>query len=222
MKILDNITLLTCTFNNNVLTRAMIMSCFKQLEKEIPVVIIDNGTTEFCTKEMKETFTVIDNTNHKILKDYAQTSKNHSAAVDYALKNLIKTKYVLLCDYDILFKKEVNNLFAFLDTFDNIDCLGEVGWDVTPPDRLFPYFCIINVDKFKNEKLSYFKENSFKLNSRKNCIYSDTGCTFYNDIKDTWDIKYIHLKNFIVHLKAGSDKKNITMQFLKTYKDLIV
>ena len=72
-----DITLLTCSFNNNFMTSLMIKSFYKQVGIEVPVVIMDNGTKEFCTENMKEVFTVIDNTNYKITHNYHQDSKNH-------------------------------------------------------------------------------------------------------------------------------------------------
>ena len=206
MNLLNDITLFTCTFNNNLLTKCMIMSCFKQLKNDIPVIIMDNGTTEICTEDMKEVFKVIDNTNFKLTKNYNQVSRNHCSSIDYALKNCIKTKYVLLCDNDVLFKPSLNEFFDFLDTFDEIDCVGEIGWDFAKGDRLFPYFCIINVEKMNKENLSYFDNNSFVENSNKAIIKNDTGYSFYELIKNNWNIKQIKLKNYIVHLGGASHR----------------
>ena len=116
MNILDNITLCFCSFNNNKLSALLIKSLFKQIGRDIPVVIVDNGNKELMTDDIKSIFTVIDNSNYKITGNQNQNSRNHCAAVDYALKNCIKTKYVLLTDSDILFKPTVKKLFESLDT----------------------------------------------------------------------------------------------------------
>lgn len=226
----NDITLLTCSYNNNVMTKMMIMSFLKQSKKDIPIVIMDNGTVEKCGQDLKDYFTVIDNTNFKLTPNYKQISKNHCSSIDYALKNCIKTKYVLLCDNDVLFKSSLNKFFDFLDTFDEIDCIGEIGWDDAPPNRLFPYFCIINVEKFKNEKLNYFDINrctekngnyNAPMGSKKR-YYHDTGASFYEDIiQSKWEIKQIKINNFILHFKSVSGKnKNLLCNWLQKNKSL--
>lgn len=220
MEILNNITLLTCTFNNNLLTKCMIMSLFKQLGKSIPVVIMDNGTKEFCTNDMKEIFTVIDNTNYKIIPNYKQVSRNHCASIDYALKNYIKTKYVLLCDNDILFKSSIKKLFNDLNILNEIDSVGEIELSKRGY-RLFPFFCIINVEKMKLDKINYFNKNNcmnnmetkFDTNGNyesniyltKNIKGLDTGGSFLNEIKNKkWTILKIKLDKYIKHFAMAS------------------
>lgn len=215
MSILDNITLLTVSYNNNLLTGFMIKSCFKQIGQEIPVCIIDTGKNQKCDNNLKELFNVYDCSNVDLT-----SSRQHSYAIDYALKNCINTKYVMLCDNDILFKSELNNLLLFLDTFKEIDAVGEIGWDCTPPNRLYPYFCIINVEKFNTEKLNYYDSKRIIKDSKKLNKY-DTGYSFYEDIKkNNWDIKTIKMNNFIVHLKSGTLQRKSTLNWLKSHRDL--
>lgn len=240
MNILDNLTLFTCTFNNNLLTKCMIMSCFKQIGVDLPVVIMDNGTNELCTNDMKEMFTVIDNNNFKLTKNYKQVSRNHCASIDYVLKNCIKTKYVMLCDNDILFKPDIKNLLMFLNTFEEINACGEIELSKRGY-RLLPFFCIINVEKMNNEHINYFDSkncmNNLETNFDKNGNWSsnkyvskdikglDTGGSFLSEIKNNqWDIKQIKINNFIEHFSSASwnpaVKQNI-VSWLKTNKNLI-
>lgn len=226
-----DITLLTCSYNNNLMTKMMIMSFLKQSKKDIPIVIMDNGTVEKCGQDLKDYFTVIDNTNFKLTPNYKQISKNHCSSIDYALKNCIKTKYVLLCDNDVLYKPSLNKFFDYLDTFEEIDCVGEIGWDDAPPNRLFPYFCIINVEKFKKEKLNYFDNDrcigpgSKEIGHRgpgTPCWYKDTGCSFLEDITQLkWEIKQIKINDFILHFKNVSSKhKSVLHNWLQINKSL--
>lgn len=200
--IIDEITVLTCSYNNNLLTKCMIMSLFKVVGRYVPVCIMDNGNKEICSGEMKEVFTVIDNTNFKITPNFNQVSKNHCAALDWALKNVIKTKYVLICDNDVLLKPSVLKLLEEKD----VDCIGEIGHDFADGDRIFPYFCIINLQKMKNENISYFVEKSFVEDKKHNIIRNDTGWSFYNSIKNKWKIKNISLNDYIVHLGGASHR----------------
>jgi len=215
---LSDITLFTCNFNNNLMTKCMIMSFFKQYG-EVPVVIMDNSTIEYCSDNIKSMFTVIDNTNFKIIKNYNQISRNHCASIDYVLKNCIKTKYVILCDNDVLFKPEIKTL---LNELDNIDAVGEIDYHkkLHKDWRLLPFFCIINVEKMKKENINYFDQNrcmnqydtcfddngNWKNNIIKdNLEYGDTGSSFLWDIqKANWNIKKIDLHKYINHYAMAS------------------
>lgn len=206
----QDITLLTVSFNNNILTGMMIKSLYKQLDDELyDIVIVDNGDKIPVDDNMKCVFTVVDNFNHKIIPDYKQISKNHCSAIDYALKNYIQTKWCLLVDNDILYKPSIKDLFAKLDEHE-FDCCGEVGFDDAPPNRLFPYFCLLNVEKMNMENISYFDNNRcIGPGSRihpPDLWYKDTGCSFLEDIKDTWRIKNINISDYALHLKAASVK----------------
>lgn len=226
MKI-SEITLLTASFNNNLLTTMMIKSFYKQVCK-VETLIIDNSTFQPVNSDMKELFNVIDNTNQKITGNYNQCSKNHCSSIDYALKKYIKTKWCLLVDNDVLFKPEVKKLLTeFKDN--EFDCCGEIGWDDAPPVRLFPYFCLINVEKFINEKLNYFDNDrcigpgSKEIGNRgpgTPCWYKDTGCSFLEDIQNSWKIQEIQLSNYIVHMKCTGQNNRDFRKFLNNNRDL--
>lgn len=225
---LKDITILTVSFNNNLLTGMMLKSFSKQVGELPEVVIVDNGNKIPVDDSLKFCFNVVDNFNHKLLSDELQPSRNHSKSIDFALKNLIKTEWCLLVDNDILFKPEIK---TFLETLDSskFDCCGKIGWDVTPPDRLFPYFCLINVNKFRKENLNYFDRNrtiAYDMPGHKNAKkenHFDTGYSFYEDIKSSWIIKEIEINNFISHCHSGSfiSSGNKYIKWLSDNKNLI-
>lgn len=190
------------------------------------IIIVDNGTTQ-SINELNNVFTVIDNYKHKLLKDYNQISKNHCAAIDYAMKNCVHTDWVLLVDNDILFLPQLKQ---FLTKFDETayDCAGEIGWDDAPPNRLFPYFCLINVKHMKKQNISYFDNErcigkGSKITGKYGSTqrwYKDTGCSFLEDIRThSWRIQKIHLSDYTVHLKGTLHGKNF-IQFLQTHHNL--
>lgn len=241
MSILNDITLLTCTFNNNTLTKCMIMSFFKQTGLFVPVVIMDNGTVESCTDDMRSVFTVIDNTNFKLTPDFKQVSRNHCASIDYVLRHCVKTKYAILCDNDILFKPKIKDLLAFLDRYDSIDAVGQIELSKRGY-RLFPFFCIINVEKMKKMNVRYFDENNCMNNLEtkydntghwlSNKILSntpcglDTGGSFLTEIKQKkWDIKEIKINDYITHFASASWRpgvKNRIISWLKQNEELFI
>lgn len=234
MNILNDITLFLVTYNNNKLTSLVIKSFFKSIGTYIPVVIMDNGTREFCTDDMKEVFTIIDNTNYKIIPNQNQLSRNHCASVDYALKNCINTKYVLLCDSDVLFKPSVKTL---LENYNGSNALGEIAVNNM---RLMPMFCIIDLEQFKKDNVNYYDKNrclnnfTSILDEQGNWIkdiikpdkwYGDTGASFLWDIqKLNWNITNIKMVDYIEHYgRASFDEKhkNITItEWLNKFKNL--
>lgn len=216
----DNISLLTCNFNNSYVTMKMLES-FMRLERKLKIHILDNSTTNRIDPWFSDYFNVVDNYNFKLVKNYEQKSRNHCASIDYALKNLIDTDYVLLVDNDILYKK---SFLGILSYYNKYDIIGEINYDYIIPDRLLPYCCIINLKKVKEEKINYFDKNrccyktvmyntkpdiqGFKYITGCNFLY-DTGASFYEDIRrqPNWKIKKLNLNDYIVHYMAGSDEK---------------
>ena len=206
----NDITLLTCNFNNEKLTMTMLESFNKYVKNFKNIIILDNSTTN-PIQILNKKYTVIDNTNFKLTPDFKQVSKNHCCSIDYAFKNLIKTKYVLLCDNDIIFNKHIVNL---LNKRKNFDCIGEIGYDTVPPERIFPYLMICDLDKVKKKVVDYFDESRIIKKQEETCeilsskygnVY-DTGYSFYRDIVNTFVIKRIRIEDYCIHLKAGSLK----------------
>ena len=223
-----DISLLTCNFNDSYMTLRMLESFLRLGLNDIKIYIMDNSTKYEISIVCKKYFTVINNTNFRYTKDYKQGSKNHCSAIDFALKNIIDTDYVLLVDNDILFKKNIVNL---LNDYKKYDAIGEIGKDWVIPDRLKPYFCIINVKKMKEEQYNYFDENrccfyvepqyvtrinyeNYNIIDTSNYLY-DTGASFYEDIRGNWNIKNINLDDYIVHYRAGSNiaERNLCIKY---------
>lgn len=215
---LNNLSILTVSFNNNLLTGMMLKSFQKQVGELPEVVIVDNGDKIPVDNGLKSCFNVIDNFQNKLLSKEANASRNHAKAIDYALKNCIKTKWVLLVDNDILFYPRLSN---FIRTFNDAewDTAGEIGYDYTPPDRIFPYLNLINVDKFNKERRNYYDEQRIILDWKKS-NKMDTGYSFFEDIKNEWKIYQIKLSDFCIHLKSGSLWNKNIKQWLTENKEL--
>ena len=198
MNSLSDLTLLSATFNRHDFTVTMLES-FWDIFKNIPqTVILDNSTETKFPNVPSKYITVIDNTNYKHSPNYNQPSKNHCASLDWAFHNVIKTRYCLLCDNDILFKPAVLNL---MDEYHKYDAVGEVGYDRVPPVRLYPYFCILDMDFIRNNKVRYFDSTRCMIDN----ATMDTGCSFYQDMSAARaNIKRIKLSDYVIHLKGGT------------------
>lgn len=161
------------------------------------VCILDNSTQVAFPKIPNKYITVIDNTNFKYTPNYNQPSKNHAASLDWCIYNHINTKYIVLCDNDILFKPQFIQLFSLSDNF---HILGDIGYDIIPPNRLYPYMCIIDCDFMKSNDIRYFDNARCMENG-----LMDTGYSFLQDvIKFNACIHQIHLYDYIIHLKGGT------------------
>lgn len=207
----NEITLLSATFNKHDFTLQMLKSLYSIVGKNLPkIIILDNSDKTFFPKIENPFISVLDNTNFKYTKNYRQPSMNHCASIDYALRT-IKTKYTLLCDNDIIFKK---NFLDFFNDFESYDLIGEIGYDRVPPARLYPYICLINNQFVSSKRIHYFDENRCMI---KNATM-DTGCSFYNDcVLNNAKIKKLRISDYIVHLKGGTLRNKSIDLLKKTY-----
>ena len=143
-----------------------------------------------------------------------EPSDRHACAINWALHNAVKTKWVLLVDDDVLFFPTIKKL---LDEDPDYDALGEIGWDGIAGDRLLPYFCLFNVDKMKTQKIQYWHGDP--------CAASkppvDTGYSFRTDIQAAgWNIRRIRLNGYVAHMKNASLKNLDVRGWLEQYRYL--
>jgi hypothetical protein len=174
------------------------MSLIEDADVICPIFILDNSDKTPFESDANPFVRVIDNTNYKHTPNFNQPSKNHCSSIEYALYNVIKTKYVLLVDNDIIFYP---NLPTILNARANYQLIGEIGYDIVPGNRLFPYMCLIDLEWVKMNNIHYF--------DAARCITDlktmDTGASFLEDCLPykpaIWQIK---LTDYILHLKGGT------------------
>ena len=224
-RIIDNITMLSAHFNTPMLPLYLMKSLVYQLRRPIPMCIIDNSTTMPLQLDGIESkwLRLIDNTNYKVTPNYGQCSANHAASIEYAM-NTITTKYVLLCDTDILVYPTIRKLLTM--PVGSYDACGEIGWTTHPGDRMYPYFCIIDLEKKQNDGISFFDPQRIMVdcmgvpfNKKHRTLpnevaYFDTGASFLQDILfHKWNIKHIALDDYITHKKGGTlhPNNNLTL-----------
>lgn len=195
---LSKFTLLTATFNRHDFTVTMLKSFVAECHCFPKCVILDNSTINPFPDISNKFITVVDNTNFKHTPDFKQPSKNHCSSINYALQNLIHTKYCILCDNDVLFKPSVTHLFDQISTH---NIVGEVGYDRVPPARLYPYFCIIDMDFVLSHNIQYFDNDRCMVDN----AMMDTGYSFWEDCKTFQASLFsIKLSDYVIHLKGGT------------------
>lgn len=217
--LLSDITLLTAAFNRHDLTLGMLKSFFAVSDFLVPITIIDNSTTTPIPFDGSDFITIINNQNFLHTPNYHQSSRNHCSSLQYAFEQ-INTRYVFLCDNDVLFYPSINNLF---NEYHKHDAIGEISWDILPPDRFLPYCSIIDLHKMKAENISFFDPNRCIILNSDGKTTMDTGASFYEDITiNNWDVMRINVSEYCNHLKGFTlhNKHNYVKQARKHFNTL--
>jgi len=219
--LLDDCTVLTCTYNKCELVDYMVRSLFKQLGRKLPVVVMNNGGSVHSPVFNAKLFREVDNRGSKLLgmkpENMSQPSDRHACSIDWALHHAIDSKWVLLADDDVLFKPPVRKLLATIPSGSDYGAVGQVGWDRTPGDRLLPYFCAFNAYRMRRDGIRYWRPDM--------CMASkppvDTGASFNHDISAAgWRILKIELVDFVDHLKNASLRNLDTSKWIDKGRSL--
>ena len=186
--ILDDLTLITCSYETPEITETMLKS-FRYANKElsnIKIIVMENSIKS-------DTRDMLDLNNIPYIKNPTGT---HSQSLDTALKMCL-TKYALVVDTDIIFNKPISALLNHCK-LNNISLGGykifyRGGYNLKP--RINPWFMIINIDDMKSNNISYHdqtridktKSNAFftsiPISNDKTTLMYDVGSTFYEDVK---------------------------------------
>lgn len=184
-------------YNNN--NRFLLDYALKSLEKYNDIskfnfiIINDNktATDDFISTEPNfKTYNIKDynKINFNLTTKFIDLS--HCFKIDFLISKC-ETKYLFLCDCDIIFKGSISKYIDLLKTY---DVVGEMGYD-----KIYPFFMGLNVDTIKS----------------KNYIFGDLGnalekgdffitCNnLKNDISQ-FKFKNINLDSIIYHYGAAS------------------
>lgn len=168
---MDDLTLITCSYNTPEVTLTMLKSFFKY-HGPTKVLVCDNSTNDDTSK-------LLDSNN---VKYFTNKGGVHIKSVDLLFEK-IDTKYALLVDTDIIFLKDNSVLFEKFKEA-NISLLGEICGDRGGKkihNRVHPWYCYIDVEQVKLNNISFY--NPQKHFSKSDKIY-DVGCTFFSDLRD--------------------------------------
>jgi len=204
---LNNLTIISCSYNTPVITKVMLKSFIK---------VHGNGPFNFLISENStnnETKDMLFNNNVPYIENKGAT---HVEGVQ-ALLDKCRTKYALLVDTDIVFKENISSLLQSIDdneiTLAGTVCGSRGGFNLHA--RVHPWFCIINVhdiNKYKikfNDMIRVKESNSegFYNNIPINKVPQgntepmyDVGATFYEDILKH-NLKIANLLNLNVWFK---------------------
>ena len=216
-----DISVLTVTYGSTELVDYMTSSLFKQLGYPIPVVVVNNREPHKPVHN-EGFFTEIDNSGNRLTDPdgslgallTGEASNNHAAAVSYGLSNCVRTRWCLLCDDDVLFKPTIRYL---LESPCSDNCIGEIGCDKIRGNRVFPYMCIVDVGRMKDDGIRYFDPDRGASKDPPR----DTGSSFLHDIQEKgWRTRGIDLEHFVVHMKGATLGAGNWLEWVGSNEDL--
>lgn len=170
---MDDLTLITCSYNTPDITLTMLKSWMHIHNRTQRLIIIDSSTNN-DTKNLLY--------DHKV-PHTTRPGMTHGDGVNEALK-LCKTKYALLVDTDVIFLQDHSSIFQQFKDMD-LAIMGKVEGDrggKSIHNRVNPWHCFIDVEKIKQHNITFFEEERMKVSFKTNKIY-DIGSTFLEDIK---------------------------------------
>lgn len=197
---MDDLTLLTCSYNTPALTLTMLKSWMHVHNKTQRLVLCDNSTNSDTRNLLFD---------HQI-PYITQPGMSHGNGINELLK-LCKTKYALLVDTDVIFLKDHSDIFQQFKDMD-LDIMGKVEGDrggKSIYNRVNPWHCFINVERIKQHNIIFFDEKRMRDSFNTNKIY-DIGSTFFQDIKSSGlKIGNVDLSNnYYIHFEGMSWYKN--------------
>ena len=208
---MNDITLISCSYNTPQITLTMLKS-FRKLHPELEsldIILMENSTNEETVELLKEN-------NVPFVRNIGFT---HNQGMEVAF-DMCKTKYAIVVDTDIVFRKNITDLYNLVKENNwnlvGTECGDRGGLKLFP--RIHPWFMIVDVEYVKANKIVFCdmvkmeQNNSSHLTSSTFVNYIpehrvyDIGSTFYEDLKNVGaDIKhYPECESYYEHYEGSS------------------
>ena len=210
-----DITLITCSYNTPEITLTMLRSFLHYHNETVNLIVIENSSNHLTAN-----YLTIDQ-----IPFVRTIGATHSPSVDKALK-MCKTKYALVVDTDIIFKKNIFPLYQTMAN-NNIHLMGEVCADrggFKLHNRVHPWFMLVDVEWINSNGINFhptddrisktnsdgFYNNIPLAQNTGNMMY-DVGATFFEDIisKGGNIINAENITNWYIHFE-GMSWHNVT------------
>jgi hypothetical protein len=185
MKIMEHLTLVTFSYNTPLVLELMLKSYAKYHQGKQRVLLYENSTNDFTAK-------LLDDNAVPYMRMPGQT---HADSLERMINDCM-TRYVLVVDSDILFRKNIEPLF---DIFKHSDAaiLGEECADRADyklHKRIHPWFMFIDLMQIRDKDIKFTDWKRIAdsdsmgfykcppIQARTEGIKYDVGATFYEDI----------------------------------------
>lgn len=207
----EDLSIVSCSYNTPEILELCLKSfVFHHGKGPHKVVIVENSTNS-------ETQSMLDLNNVPYIKNPAGT---HSTSIDLGL-DMVKTKYALLIDTDLIFNKNIDIVFVFFKQ-QQLTLLGEVqgdrgGFLLYP--RVAPYFCLIDMEAIRLAQIKFHDEHKIALShsegffkniplnfEERNQRFYDVGSVFYESVQNNnFGISnYEDIREFVFHAESLS------------------
>jgi glycosyl transferase family 2 len=146
----NDLSLITCSYNTpGILELCLKSFVFHHGSGPHKIIIIENSTNN-------ETQQLLDRNNVSYI---ANPGGTHSPSVDMGF-GLVRTRYALLIDTDVIFKKNISEAFDLFRNF-QLTLFGEIqgdrgGFLLYP--RIAPYCCFIDMDRVRSMKINFHSD----------------------------------------------------------------
>lgn len=167
---MDGLTLVTCNHNTDDLIYNLMGSLAKCAEDDPEdYLVISTGDEPF------------EKMSKPLWKNHFLKNTSHGNAVNEAF-NLVKTRYMLLVDSDVLFLQDFSEPFRVFKE-GGFALMGEVVGDrggkrLYP--RVNPWFCFIDLEQLKKHNIVFYDHNRTKI-LKSDRIY-DIGSSMFEDV----------------------------------------
>ena len=214
-------TLITCSYNTPEITLTMLKSFSVLHSEKTKLLLMDNSTND-------ET--------HELLTRYGinccrNSGFEHRQGVELAFEKC-ETKYALLVDTDIVFKKNVYDILENMEKCDlklvGTECGDRGGLKLYT--RIHPWFMFVDIGFVKEHGIKFCDIERMKLNGSGNFIEGsketpdpnkrlyDIGSTFYEDVKSAGgSIKNFQgIESYYRHYEGSSWHRNCEISALRS------
>ena len=166
----------------------------------------DKEVYKYCNKEKSEVFVGF-------------ISVKHALAVQYGLNCPDISDDFILCDSDIVLKKDID----FIN--DKFACIGRIRYDGRNIPRLLPFLCYINKRTYRKYGLTYFDPTRFH-----GCIlpdgssrtgYDTGGCLFEDIVCKGLEYRTVDIFEYCVHFGSGSRNDGFMQKTNFNFKTIV-
>lgn len=178
---MDDLTIVTCSHNTPEFIHNLVKSIRNVCDRVPHIFVVETGN------HMPYSGNMVPNTHTSKVSYHWICNESHGNGVNRAME-MVKTKYMLLVDSDVLFLKDIKTPY---EKFKNSDftLMGEVvgdrgGKSLHP--RVNPWFCFMNLKNLKEHNILFY--DHYRTKEMKSEKIYDIGSSMFEDVvgKGLW------------------------------------
>ena len=239
-------TFITINFNTNFLANCLFRSIQKNFKTDdYSFCLIEKSTNDKFVrdKHIEKDIKIISNLNKElfdedaIVEKYgadlniernlktrtsAHASMRHAIGIQWILDNFEDDDEIVLCDTDVVLKKDLDFLSKDRKNYLTIAKLHQdkFGPDEHWEPRFHPCLQYFNLDLYRKSGIRYFDGIRFRESKNKDYNWWDTGASFTHDvIKTDLPYKTFDLKKYAIHFGRASWLKSAHEKGIEKFRN---